>query len=195
MSIDGFSFIPKSLREWQTFFNESRVTPDDGTITDETFGNRSARSVIGRPEATDGKPSDIVAGADGHVLTRRSGVVQFDGLTDSDIPSGIARDTEVAAGDAAVTAGANAALASHVADADPHTGYQKESEKNSASGYAGLNASSRTTKGVDTTDDLVIDLATKGLVLRDTQGTPHYWRVTISNVGAIVTTDLGTTKP
>lgn len=67
--------------------------------------------------------------------------------------------------------------------------------KNTANGYAGLNASSRVTKGTDTTDDLIIDLATKGLVLKDTQGTPHYWRLTISNVGALVTTDLGTTKP
>jgi hypothetical protein len=67
--------------------------------------------------------------------------------------------------------------------------------KNVVSGYAGLNASSRTTKGVDATDDLIVDLATKGLVLKDTQGTPHYWRITISNVGALVITDLGTTKP
>jgi len=53
----------------------------------------------------------------------------------------------------------------------------------------------RDSRGNDTTDDIIIDLATKGLVLKDTQGTPHYWRVTISNVGALVTTDLGTTKP
>lgn len=53
----------------------------------------------------------------------------------------------------------------------------------------------RLLKGVDTTDDLIIDLATKGLVLKDTQGTPHYWRVTIDNTGTLVTTDLGTTKP
>jgi len=43
-----------------------------------------------------------------------------------------------------------------------------------------------------TVDDVIIDLATKGLVLKDTQATPHYWRVTISNVGALVTSDLGT---
>ena len=43
-------------------------------------------------------------------------------------------------------------------------------------------------------DYTVLD-ASKGLVLKDTQATPHYWRVTISNVGAIVTTDLGTTPP
>ncbi len=53
----------------------------------------------------------------------------------------------------------------------------------------------RITKGTDTTDDLIVDLATKGLVLKDTQATPHYWRVTIRTLGALVTTDLGTTKP
>lgn len=67
--------------------------------------------------------------------------------------------------------------------------------KNANSGYAGLNASGRVTKGTDTTDDVIVDLATKGLVLKDTAGTPHYWRVTISTTGVLTTTDLGTTKP
>lgn len=87
------------------------------------------------------------------------------------------------------------AISNHEAAADPHTGYQKESEKDAANGYAGLNSSSRTTKGVDTTDDLIVDDATNGLVLKDTQGTPHYWRVTVDNTGVLVITDLGTTKP
>jgi hypothetical protein len=75
------------------------------------------------------------------------------------------------------------------------TGAQQTSQKDAPSGYAGLNASSRVTKGVDTPNDLIVDLATRGLVLKDTQGTPHYWRVTISNLGVLQTTDLGTTKP
>lgn len=75
------------------------------------------------------------------------------------------------------------------------TDAQNISGKNVANGYAGLNAVTRTTKGVDAQDDLIVDLATKGLVLKDTQGTPHYWRITISNVGALVITDVGTTKP
>jgi hypothetical protein len=53
----------------------------------------------------------------------------------------------------------------------------------------------RTNKGVDTTDDVIVDDATNGLVLKDTQGTPHYWRVTVNNTGTLVITDLGTTKP
>jgi hypothetical protein len=54
---------------------------------------------------------------------------------------------------------------------------------------------SRMNLGVDATDDIIIDLATKGLVLKDTAGTPHYWRITIDTAGTLVITDLGTTKP
>ena len=72
---------------------------------------------------------------------------------------------------------------------------QNTSQKDNANGYAGLNASSRTTKGVDTTDDVIVDDATNGLVLKDTRGTPHYWRVTVSTLGILTVTDLGTTKP
>lgn len=43
--------------------------------------------------------------------------------------------------------------------------------------------------------DHISDDATKGLVLKDTQATPHYWRITISNAGVLVITDLGTTMP
>jgi len=53
----------------------------------------------------------------------------------------------------------------------------------------------RSSRGVDTVDDVIIDLAAKGLVLKDTQATPHYWRVTISTLGILTTSDLGTTKP
>lgn len=45
------------------------------------------------------------------------------------------------------------------------------------------------------TNDIVVDTASHGLVLKDTQGTPHYWRVTVSNAGALVVTDIGTTAP
>ncbi len=41
--------------------------------------------------------------------------------------------------------------------------------------------------------DLVVDLATAGLILKDTQSPAHYWRVTISILGALVTADLGHT--
>lgn len=51
----------------------------------------------------------------------------------------------------------------------------------------------RLTKGVDTTDDIVIDSSTAGLVLLDTAG--HYWRIKVNTSGVLTTTDLGITKP
>jgi hypothetical protein len=65
--------------------------------------------------------------------------------------------------------------------------------KDAANGYAGLNAVSRITKGADTTDDLIIDDALKGVVRKDPDG--HYWRESISILGVLTQTDLGTTKP
>ena len=53
----------------------------------------------------------------------------------------------------------------------------------------------RLLKGVLTDDDLIVDLASKGLVLKDTQVPPHYWRVTVSNAGVLAVTNLGTDLP
>ena len=58
-----------------------------------------------------------------------------------------------------------------------------------------LNSDQRSTTGVDTTDDLIVDSSAKGLVLRDNAGPDHYWRVTVNAAGSLVVTDLGTTKP
>lgn len=52
-----------------------------------------------------------------------------------------------------------------------------------------------TTAKVTSTGDHVITDSAKGFVLKDTQGTPHYWRITVSNLGALSTADLGTTAP
>jgi hypothetical protein len=56
-----------------------------------------------------------------------------------------------------------------------------------------LNGASRTTKGVTTTDDVIVASPTKGVVLQSPNG--HYWRLSISNTGTISSTDLGTTSP
>lgn len=116
MAIKPFREVPANAFEWARYLQTAEVSPSDGSITDETFASRAPYSVIGRPSGTAGAPSDIAATADGHVLTRRAGVLQFDGLTDSDIPSGIARDTEVSA---AVSTG----ISDHVAESDPHSQY------------------------------------------------------------------------
>lgn len=70
---------------------------------------------------------------------------------------------------------------------------QNTSAKDAASGYAGLNSVSRITKGVDTSDDIITDSTAKGPVMKSPNG--HYWRATISNLGVVTWTDLGTTKP
>ena len=51
----------------------------------------------------------------------------------------------------------------------------------------------RNGRGVDTTDDIIIDDSDSGLVLKSPDG--HYWRFQVNNSGALVTTDLGLTKP
>jgi hypothetical protein len=48
---------------------------------------------------------------------------------------------------------------------------------------------------LNTEQDVIIDLATKGIVFKDSATPPHYWRITTNTVGALITTDLGTTRP
>ncbi len=95
----------------------------------------------------------------------------------------------------ATSVSAQALMISHIAAADPHTQYQKESEKNIASGYAGLNAVSRVTMGIDVTDYIIIHDNTKGYVFKDDNTPPHYWKQTVTSAGAVVTTDLGIVSP
>lgn len=82
----------------------------------------------------------------------------------------------------------------HLSDAEVTkvTNAEQTTNKNNADGYAGLNSVSRTTKGVDTTDDLIVDNASKGLVLKNGS---TYYRVTVNGSGVLVVTSLGTTKP
>ena len=44
-------------------------------------------------------------------------------------------------------------------------------------------------------EDIRVDDTTRGLILKDSQATPHYWRVTVSTVGVLVVTDIGTSLP
>lgn len=73
----------------------------------------------------------------------------FRALVDADIPAAIARDAEV-----------TSAIAAHEAAADPHTVYQKESEKDAASGYAGLDTSSNVNAGEVATTSIEDDAVT-----------------------------------
>ena len=62
--------------------------------------------------------------------------------------------------------------------------------------YAGLTALAQQIDTVLTlSEDIRINSATRGLILKDSQATPHYWRVTVSTVGVLVVTDIGTSLP
>jgi hypothetical protein len=178
--------IPEDAAGWARSLRKAPVRPSAGSVTPNELSSSTTDLI---DETANTAAASTVA----------EHVAQPDPHTQYSQHDEVLAAADVARNDAA------SALNAHVLAADPHSQYLTAAEgnavyevlssKNAPSGYAGLNASSRTSKGVDTTDDLVIDLATKGLVLKDTQGSPHYWRITISNAGAIVITDLGTTKP
>ena len=62
----------------------------------------------------------------------QSGAATTHSHVEADLPTTLATDTEV-----------TSAITTHAAAADPHTGYQKETEKAAASGYASLDGSTK----------------------------------------------------
>jgi hypothetical protein len=94
----------------------ARATADKA-ITDAKLRDSNALSVIGRSTNTNGTPADIALDAAGKFLVRRANQIVGDTIQDADIPSSIARDTEVAA-----------AITAHEAAGDPHPGYTTAAE-------------------------------------------------------------------
>lgn len=82
------------------------------------------------PDLTD--VDDTAAPTSGHYLRGDGTDWSNSAILEADIPSTIARDSEV-----------TTAITNHEAAADPHTVYQKESEKGAASGYASLDGSTK----------------------------------------------------
>jgi hypothetical protein len=126
MSLKSFRSIPADIIEWARYFSSVIVKPDPNTVTNETFANRSANSIIGRPQADTGTPSDIIASADHQVLIRRGSALTFGVLDLTDLPDTLTTDAELAteattltnaytAADAVVTAAYIAADAALVA--------------------------------------------------------------------------------
>jgi hypothetical protein len=126
MPLQAFKSIPQDIIQWSRYLSSLVVTPDPHTVTNDTFADRTADSVIGRPSDSNGPPTDIIAAADGRVLIRRAGTLQFDALELADLPPSLATDTDVAAalttaesfsvaGDTAVTAAFQAADAAAAA--------------------------------------------------------------------------------
>lgn len=106
-----FRVVPQSQADWDRFFRSILVAPSndtvgtaelqDAAVTDDNLRDSVALSVIGRSAATDGTPGDIQATTNGTFLSRKLNVLGFFALEDADIPSEIARDSEVTAAIAA----------------------------------------------------------------------------------------------
>jgi hypothetical protein len=138
--------IPKTDREWMDVFkflnkffsvsgNELQIGGDiqlpeqsvgtqeieDLAVTDEKLRASQACSVIGRPQNSAGSPTDIQASLNRHYLRRSGDVVGFGAIEDADLPTTIARDSEVAD-----------AITAHVDAVDSHTQYTTATELASA---------------------------------------------------------------
>lgn len=124
-------FPPANQADWDRWARATAVVPDtnsvttiivqDKAITDAKLRDSAPASVIGRVASTPGMPADIVAVVDNTFLARRSGTLAFGTLADSDIPSTLARDTDVA------TAISNA-ITALLATPDPFPQYETQAE-------------------------------------------------------------------
>lgn len=99
-------------------------------------GDQGPQGVPGA-DGQDGAPGvGVPVGGTAGQYLRKASATDFDtawsALLDADIPATIARDTEI-----------TAAVSAHAGAADPHTGYQLESEKAAANGYASLDGTTR----------------------------------------------------
>jgi hypothetical protein len=92
------------------------ITASAGSAT-TALRNAVACSVIGRSANSTGAPADIQAATNGHFFRRSGDVLGFAAIADADIPSTIARDTEV-----------TTAISNHEAAGDPHPGYLTQAE-------------------------------------------------------------------
>lgn len=104
----------------------------DKAVTPEKISDANALTLFGRLLNTNGTRSDLAFPTDGQFAVRRGTQITADTLQDADIPSSIARDTEVTAAanaaQAAAVATSASALAAHVAAPDPHPGYLTQAE-------------------------------------------------------------------
>ena len=48
---------------------------------------------------------------------------------------------------------------------------------------------------METSSDVVIQDATKGIILKDNTDPPNYWRITINSAGTLVVTNIGRVYP
>jgi hypothetical protein len=154
-------------------------------VSDENLRAGSAASVIGRASNTAGNVADIAASADGQILKRKSGGLVFEAVLDADLPSTIARDTEV-----------TAAVAAHEGASDPHTQYTTAAEVLSAITAALTNVTSGTyTPTLTNTTNLDATTAFQCQYIRIDNTVFVSGKVDIDPTAAGVTVDMGMSLP
>lgn len=116
MSRSPFRTFPRTVVELERGLKELTTTPENGTVTPDSFADFPETSVLARLDDSPGAPAYLTLEED-QFLVNRAGVLTGDGLVDADIPSTIARDSEVVA-----------AISAHEAAADPHPGYTTAAE-------------------------------------------------------------------
>lgn len=133
MALRAFAEVPRDIRAWNRWIKTAltgAVDTDDlaaDSVTNTELRNSVACSVIGRAANSTGDPADISAAND-QVLVRRSNVLGFGALVEADIPSTIARDSEVTAAIAALNlaSGTYTPTLTNVANLDGSTAYQAQ---------------------------------------------------------------------
>lgn len=84
MPIHGFKYVPTDPAQWDRFFRQAKIVPDDGSVGADQIKDESI------PLA-----KLVLADADGKFVVRRLGALTFSALIDSDIPANIARDDDI----------------------------------------------------------------------------------------------------
>lgn len=125
--VPGIRAFPTSVRDLELLLKSLQVLPDDdstGTpqlqddsVTNAKLRNSLALSVIGRATDSVGDPADIAFAVDNTFLVRRGNAIGAGPLVDADIPSTIARDSEV-----------TSAITAHESALDPHPQYLTQAE-------------------------------------------------------------------
>lgn len=118
-----FREVPRTAAEWERYFRQVNLTAGDvgetqiadNSVTNTKLRNSVGTSVIGQASSSTTDPADIVATADDQILMRRSSALAWTTLVDSDIPSTIARDSEVTTAVAAEATARDAAISAKFA--------------------------------------------------------------------------------
>jgi hypothetical protein len=191
----GSQKFPQTQRDWDQWTRSQIVTPDPDSVTTPTIQDKQVTyskfqdvppvTVLGNQHSTLQSVGSITAGADNRFLASRSGVLVFDVLADTDIPSSIARDTEV-------TSAISTALAPYITQTAADARYvQLANVLNGSKTYdpPSLTTGTQTTTTVTVTGAVLGDYARSSFSL-DLQGLTMSAYVSAADTVTVVTLNI-----